>query len=199
MAILTQNYSVFHSSPRLLLSDSFHFPHAGALSNVRHSYRRTKQCLEKSPSTSSVRRVSFPANPVTEVRYLPFTSKYEAKRIFYQAEDYKKFRSEARSQRIENELIFKIEGDLYESDSFEIEFSMITAFVSVILAIVFIFACALSVIENAYASEWTSYCGSQLRSRSIISSGDAGLKKTRHTLIGAPTEKLPSLTNLPFH
>jgi hypothetical protein len=143
--------------------------------------------------------VTFPINPVTEVRFLPFISKYEAKRIHYQSEDYKKFRSEARSQRRENELIFKIEGDLYESDMYEIEFNMITAFVSVIMAVVFIFACALSVVEKAYASNRTSYGGTQQTSWNIAASGDASLKKASHTLLGLPTEKLPSLTNLPFH
>jgi|NOAtaT_6_FD_contig_61_4681066_length_822_multi_2_in_0_out_0_1 hypothetical protein len=197
MAILTQNCSVCHSSPQLLLSDGFDFLPSATFAS-RHSHHRTKKGLEKLTS-SSLRRVTFPINPVTEVRFLPFTSEYEAERIYYQAEDYKKFRIEARSQRIENELILKIEGDLYESDIFEIEFSMITAFVSVIMAVVFIFACALSVVEKAYATNQESCGGTQRTSWNIAASGDASLHKARHTLLGVPTEKLPSLTNLPFH
>lgn len=160
MAILPQNCLTNHSCPsHLSLTGGFDFLTAVQFTNERLFHQRSENGQEKELSSASSylrKTVSFPTNPVTEVRLRPYTSKFEAKNIFYQAEDYKKFRSEARSQRIEKELIFKIEGDLLESDSFEIDFSLITAFVSVILAIVFLFACALSMIEKAYASRQAS-------------------------------------------
>jgi hypothetical protein len=160
MAILTHNCLTNHSYPsHLSLTGGFDFLTAAQFTNERLLHQRADngQDKELSAISSCLRKtVSFPTNPVTEVRLRPYTSKFEAKNIFYQAEDYKKFRSEARSQRIEKELILKIEGDLLESDSLDIDFSLLTAFVSVILAIVFLFACALSVIEKAYASRRVS-------------------------------------------
>ena len=92
--------------------------------------------------TALRKKVVFLENPVTEVWLRPYTSRCEAERIFYQPQDYKRFRTEAKSRRIEE--------DILELDDLEVNFSLSTAFVSILLALVFLFACALGMIERAY-------------------------------------------------
>ena len=111
--------------------------------NMTDSHRSARRRRQHASDLKklSPQRVRFPFNPVSEVRERPYTSREEVPRMYYQAEDYRKFRSEARRN---------IEDEILEADECEINFSLSASIVSIVLAMVFLFACALAKIEKAY-------------------------------------------------
>ena len=97
----------------------------------------------KTESRPSTRQVKFEESLVTNIIYRPFTTQEENLDLFYQPEDYLRFKEESEH--------FQETDEIGPMDSIFIrEFNAFTSVFSIILVCVLVFAHALSFLE-AYA------------------------------------------------